>query len=55
MTGLDITNKIYDNYLEDKSFHYVEFAKREKKDIEVFRAHVSRFYNCQTTVVSMMS
>lgn len=42
---LEVTNKIYDHYLEDKLFHYVEFAKREKKDIEVFRAHVIALLN----------
>ncbi|XP_057306159.1 sestrin-1-like [Hydractinia symbiolongicarpus] len=28
----------YDRYIEDKNFHYEEFAKRKTKDIEVFRA-----------------
>ena len=30
----------FNQYIDDKDFHYEEYAKREKKDSEVFRAHV---------------
>lgn len=37
----------YDRYIEDKNFHYEEFAKRKTKDIEVFRAQVRLTFSFQ--------
>ncbi|XP_066917140.1 sestrin-1-like isoform X2 [Clytia hemisphaerica] len=39
MEEFDTPQNRFNQYLDDKQFHYKEYAKREKKDTEVFRAH----------------
>jgi len=43
MTNFEKKENSFNQYIDDKSFHYEEYAKREKKDSDVFRAHVISF------------
>ena len=41
LTNADISDGVYKRYVDDDLFHYQEFAKRENRNIDVFRAQVS--------------